>query len=271
MTFLRLALATCLLATATAAHADDFFVIPGTSPMDHIRMQRAVTSSAIDNAVLSNVIRKKYGPASDPRNVQHYASDKRKAAPRPPASNLYGGSVARAPTAARPTRLPFTAGRADQDAARDAFLARLETKDPAMAKTAATQFRAHDMDQVYAGITRPFGLSPDDAGDVMTAYLVLGWLIANGAPDPTATAVRAARGQVGSLLATQGPIADPAQRVAVAEEVKILFVVLHSGWLSARRENAVQPYADGVATLFQDGMQQPLRQIALTDTGFVRR
>ncbi len=249
-----------VLFAAQSACAQDFFM-SGTSPMDLAPMTRTITNSAINKHSLDAISR---------RN----AARDRSGVPMSAAAGTPRGILTQAATQPDPGRgpaLPFHASAADQQRAKDAFLQRLSAKNPSVVAQARDQMARHDFDRIYAGITRPFGLSPNDAGDVMTAYLVLGWMVANGAPDPSISGVRAARDHVASLLAQGGALADPATRAAVAEELKLLFVIMHSGWQSARREGTLGQYANGVARMFATQNGDDLRRIVLTDGGFRAR
>lgn len=64
-------------------------------------------------------------------------------------------------------------------AALDAYLARLKSNDPKLAPIAADQFGRHDYRQVYRGLTRGTGRSEHDLVDIMAAWTMLGWMVAN--------------------------------------------------------------------------------------------
>ncbi len=131
--------------------------------------------------------------------------------------------------------------------------------------------RQHDFGKVYAGIVAPFGLHRGDAADALTAYTLLGWMIANGRTDPTLPQVAAARAEVAATVSTNPALATEAARAKLGEEVTILFVLLHAGWQSAQKEGKLAQYSDGVATMFKQQFGRDLRQMALTDRGFEQR
>lgn len=248
------------LFVAQSANSQDFFM-SGTSPMDLAPMTRTITDSAINRHSLNAISR---------RNATGVRAGAAASIARGTPRGILT-QVATAPGQGRGPALPFRTSASDQQHAKDAFLQRLSTRNPNAVGQARDQMARYDFDRIYAGITRPFGLSPNDAGDVMTAYLVLGWMVANGAPDPSVSGVRAARGHIASLLAQGGALADPATRAAVGEELKLLFVVMHSGWQSARREGTLAQYANGVAQMFATQNGDDLRRIVLTDSGFRAR
>lgn len=188
-----------------------------------------------------------------------------RAMPQAPRLGLSG--ALRAPAGPAPA-LPYAATPALKRQVLSEFIERVRAKDPAAAEQAAEQFARHDYARIYQGIVAPFGLSANDAGDAVAAYTVLGWLIATGAPDPRPAAVRAARAQVAAQLAAEPRVGAPGVRAALGEEFKILFVTLHAGWQSARREGNLRQYADGVQRMFQQQSGLDLRSLELTAGGF---
>ena len=155
--------------------------------------------------------------------------------------------------------------------AADQFIARTSKSDPAAGKLIAAQIAQQDFNRVYAGIIAPFGYHTDDAADALAAYTLLGWLIANGAPDPSRAAAAGVRRQVAANMTRDLNTSDPRKRAELAEELKLLFVTLHAGWQSARREGRLKPYGDGVAAMFNRFTGDDLRALRLTDDGFAQR
>ena len=195
----------------------------------------------------------------------------RRAGARPLADSPFGPAFARGPipSVGSNARLTYTPTAALRKQAQEGILQRLRAKNPPVAQQLASELAKHDFARVYAALVTPFGLRSDDAVDVVTAYTVLGYLIANGAPDPSPAAVRAVRSRVAG-----GLVSDPRvsrQRGALAEELKIMFVTLHSGWQSARREGSSAAYANSTAQLFNQQAGVDLRRVRLTDQGFVPR
>jgi len=165
----------------------------------------------------------------------------------------------------------YTPDKQSAELAAQKYLTRLADHDASAANALRRQMHAHDFGQVYSGIVAPFGLHRGDIGDAMTAYTLLGWMIANGSTDPTREQVQAMRERIAAGLAAEPKFADPATRAALGEEIVISFVTLHAGWQSARREGKVQQYSDGVATMFQKQTGNDLRQLVLTDRGLEKR
>ena len=161
----------------------------------------------------------------------------------------------------------------NSDAARAAprqYLDRLRKVDPVAADALDSQMRAHDFGQVFTNLVGPYGLQRSNAADTLTAFMVLGWLIATGSPDPHRAAVQAARSAISRGMSSEPKFANGSIRAALGEELVITCVTLHAGWQSARREGKLQQYSDGVAAMFlKQGTD--LRALQLTDRGFVAR
>jgi hypothetical protein len=152
-----------------------------------------------------------------------------------------------------------------------AYLQRLKSSNPKLAPLAAEQFGRHDYRQVYRGLTRGTGLRDNDLVDIMSAWTMLGWMVANDSqanPDPTK--LKALRNQMAGVLADNPRLADPATRAMLGEEMKIHFVTLHAGWQGAQREGRLPQYAEDVARLFQR-TGTDLRQLSMTSQGMVQR
>jgi hypothetical protein len=191
-----------------------------------------------------------------------------------PAPNLLGAafspSMPVSPTATA-VNLDFATSRASRQEATRAFIERLRANDQRAANALDAQLRRYDVGPVFAGIVRPFGMRDDDLADVLSSYVVLGWMVANQAGDPSPRQVLAVRQRVAVLLADNPQLQSPTTRTVVGDELKILFVVLHAGMQSATREGAMPQYSAGVRQMFRQAAGEDLRSLSLTDAGFVRR
>ena len=151
------------------------------------------------------------------------------------------------------------------------LIGRIRAKNPQDAQAIQQAFARYDYAKIYDGIAGPYGLSGTDAGNAMTAYIVLGWMIANGAqdvPDGRAAAI-AARAQVASTFAETNAV--PREKWAeLGEELKLQFVIAHAGWQSSLKEGNARPYADGIARQFQQVYGIDLRRVALDGGGLHR-
>jgi hypothetical protein len=152
------------------------------------------------------------------------------------------------------------------------LVARVNAKNPDGGRDLQAAFAKYDYDQLYDGIAGPYGLSGNDTGNAMAAYLMLGWLIANGQQDvpggkATTMAVRA---QVAGAL-SENSTGSNGSRAELGEELKLQFVVAHAGWLSSMRARSGQPYADRIARQFEQIYGIDLRQTMLGTHGFQPR
>jgi len=193
---------------------------------------------------------------------------RRGAAPRPSvAATAIGRPV---PRGAPQVPLRYTPSPAVHQQVLGDLIGRIRAKNPRDAEAIQAVFAKNDYGTLYDGIAGPYGLSGNDAGNAMTAYLILGWLIANGRQDVPAgrAAALAARAQIAGALAESG--APRETWAALGEELKLQFVIAHAGWLSAMREGHALPYADGVARQFQQVYGIDLRRTAL-DAGGLHR
>lgn len=164
--------------------------------------------------------------------------------------------------------LAYTGSRALSEQAQRDFLKRLSSRNPQAAGVAADQLSRHDFNKAYASLVRGTGLSTTDVVDIMAAFMMLGWMISNDAQaDPDPSALLAVRAQLGPGLSAEPRFANPQQRAALGEELKILFVTLHAGWQSAKKEGNLGTYADGVSALFRR-QGADMRALRLTDAGF---
>lgn len=152
-----------------------------------------------------------------------------------------------------------------------AFLDRLAKQSPQAAEQIGIAMRAHDFGKMYSGIVAPFGLHRGDAADALTSYLILGWIIANGSADPTRDAVAAVRSEIAARAATSPAFATEAARARFGEEMAIMFVILHSGWQSARKNGTLPQFSEQVAAMFRTKFGTDLHALALTERGFEAR
>jgi len=152
------------------------------------------------------------------------------------------------------------------------LIGRIRTKDPQTAQAIQAAFAKYDYGKLYDGIAGPYGLSGNDVGNTTTAYLILGWLIANGqqdVPDGRAAAI-AARAQIARTLVGNG--AAPREKWAeLGEDLKLQFVIAHSGWQTSMKENAARQYSDNIARRFSQQFGIDLRSLSLDGRGFTRR
>jgi hypothetical protein len=165
---------------------------------------------------------------------------------------------------------PYRSTPVQRRASEQAYVARVARTNPAAARSTAAEMAKHDFDQVFTGLIAGSGLRTGDAADAVAAYTLLGWMIATGAPDPTPKQARAVRTQIARHAAGNATFLNPTRRADLGEEMKLLFVTVHAGWQSARKEGRLPQYSAGVARLFlSSGID--FAALRLTDDGFVAR
>lgn len=153
----------------------------------------------------------------------------------------------------------------------DGYVQRI-ARDPATAKMMAAKLKAHDYRAIYRAQTAGWGLRDNDAIDTMTAYTVLGWMIANnktsGIDSEMLPGVRA---QIAPRFIGDPRLNRSGVPARLSEEMKLLFVTLQSGWQSSRVEGNTREYAVGVANMLRAQSGQDPRRLALTRAGFSDR
>jgi hypothetical protein len=176
-----------------------------------------------------------------------------------------GGSDATATSAAL-AKLKYRSTPATMQAALAAYIERAKHGNPKAADAAERALSHQDIGAIYRGIVTPFGLRDGNIADALAAYVVLGWMIANGDGDPSPSSVQTVRRQLATRLVSD-PRLSGDNPIALGEELEFSFVILHAGWQSARRDGLVSSFADAVAAMFAtQGFD--LRAVGLTAAGF---
>ena len=210
---------------------------------DFVGSNSVVASGIANTAAMNAVLRSSYG--------------------RPANGAPHSGPAVAAGTAS----FGYRATPALARAAIDGYIERASRTEAQGARQLAEQLRQVDYRQVYRSLIAGTGLRENDAVDALAAYTVLGWLIVhNVSGRPDTRGVQALRGQL-AARSEGNPNFGPGRRAALGEEFKLLFVTLHAGWQSARREGSARAYGDGVAAMFQRQAGLDLRAVQLTSTG----
>ncbi|XYD10489.1 hypothetical protein R1A27_08455 [Methylobacterium sp. NMS12] len=140
--------------------------------------------------------------------------------------------------------------------------------NPVAADETARELARHDYDTVFRGFLDGTPLRPDDAGDVLTAFIALQWMVANDATvEPSPAALRAIRNRFVAPMAERPPLSQPAARAAFAEQVKLRAVLHHAGWQAAKRLGVLPRFLAGLSREFIP--VATLRTLALTEDGLV--
>lgn len=230
-----------------------------------------VDFGSIGTVVASQTMPMVYNPCnSNLPGLCHSSSDAHAPAHRPmPSRSVVAGAMARpAPPGAPQVPLRYGPAPAVHQQVLAGLVGRVRAQNPHGAEVIQSTFAQYDYDGLYDGIAGPYGLSGNDAGNAMTAYLILGWLIVNGRQDVPAgrAAAIAARAQIAGALARSGAV--PREKWAeLGEELKLQFVLAHAGWLSSMKTGNARQYADSVARQFQQAYGIDLRRITLDADG----
>ncbi|WP_331317670.1 hypothetical protein [Methylobacterium mesophilicum] len=140
--------------------------------------------------------------------------------------------------------------------------------NPIAADETARELARHDYDSVFRGFLDGTPLRPDDAGDVLTAFIALQWMVANDSTvEPSPAALRAIRTRFVAPMADRPPLSQPATRAAFAEQVKLRAVLHHAGWQAAKRLGVLPRFLAGLSNEFIP--VATLRNLALTEDGLV--
>ncbi|MCU0549169.1 MAG: hypothetical protein MUC48_07460 [Leptolyngbya sp. Prado105] len=154
------------------------------------------------------------------------------------------------------------------------FVQRLSTKNSAASEVIATTFGSgkNDYAQVYHTITKDSGLRQNDAIDVMSAYMIMGYMIVNNVQDGRAITVPMAQGvrsQIAPMLTANPQLKNSKIAAQIGEELKLQSVILHAGWRSSVQENNLSNYRQGIAALFKNQYGIDMSRMKLTNQGFV--
>ncbi|SFK55788.1 hypothetical protein [Methylorubrum salsuginis] len=166
------------------------------------------------------------------------------------------------------TPLPF----ASTPDLRAATLAReieaLRATNPIAAAETAREMARHDYDTIFRGFLDGTPLRPDDAGDVLAAFVALQWMVANDSmTEPSPSALRAIRQTFVAPLAGKPPLSQAGARAAFAERVKLRMVLHHAGWKAAKQLGVLPRFLATLSNEFIPAAK--LQALALTDEGLV--
>lgn len=154
------------------------------------------------------------------------------------------------------------------------YVNRLKTSNPPASQAIAENFGPgkYDYSKIYRDLTKGAGLRENDATDVLTSYMILGWMIVNNVTDDNAITTPMAQGlraQIAPLMAANTQARSRAAQVG--EEMKLQTVVVHSGWQSAIKEGKLVAYQQGIKNLFKNQYGMDLSQYKLTNNGLASK
>lgn len=167
-------------------------------------------------------------------------------------------------------RLPFASNPDLRRATVERHLRSLRTTNPIAAAEAGRELAKHDYNGIFRGFLDGTGLDPADAGDVLTAFIVLQWMVANDATaEPSPAALQAIRRRFVMPMAAKPPLSQPASRAAFAEQVKLRAVLHHAGWKAARQLGVLPRFLATLPDAFIPATK--LQALALTEAGLVAK
>ena len=260
------ALVAALLAAAPAARAQ---LSPDLIMENYNANMSAITTSAINNANLRNIV----------DGTAHINSKKGIVVGRPgsrPPTTASAATATKAP-AATSASLSYAAPSAALKARTvQGYVDRLQAKNPAAAQAISANLGPgkYDYGTIYHGILAGQGLRDNNAADVLSAYLILGWMIVNNVQDGKAITPAMAQGvsrQFAPKLAANPQISAPGVPAQLGEEMKLLFVVVQGGWQSALKEKTLLAYQQGIAAMYQNQYGLNMKQLKITSEGFAKR
>lgn len=177
-------------------------------------------------------------------------------------------SPARSQAAGPVTPLPF-ASTPELRAATVAREVRAQrATNPIGAAETAREMARHDYNTIFHGFLDGTLLRPDDAGDVLAAFVALQWMVANDSTtEPSPSALRAIRQTFVEPLAGKPPLSQPGARAAFAEQVKLRMVLHHAGWKAAKQLGVLPRFLATLSNEFIPAAK--LQGLVLTDEGLV--
>lgn len=228
-------------------------------------------SSMHYNSVMTKVIHRQQMKAIYGKDLYRKSdANKRQAPSQAPAPTVP------APQAAQQTSLSYEPDPALTQSGLNAFIERAKknTQDPKYAQQIEQLYTRHDAKALYRQIAQQYGLELNNPAHSLAAYNVLVWLIAHGITDDAdSQAVRAVVDKTEKMLLATPAMATASKRQMLDEEMMYTFVAVHAGWQSSHREgkDSFRQYGDTINQMWINQFGQDLRQLALTQHGFVRR
>lgn len=185
----------------------------------------------------------------------------------------HGNTQAATNKSAVPATLRYVPGPALKKATVDGYVSRLKTKNPAASQALAANFGPgkYDYATIYSGVVKGNGLNDNDAVDVMTAYMVLGYMIVNNMQNGNAVTpamVGKVRAQFAPGLAGNVKLSAPGVAAQLGEELKLQTVIVQGGWQSAIKEGTLSAYQQGIGALFKSQWGLDFAALKLTNQGF---
>ncbi|WP_424950203.1 hypothetical protein [Deinococcus sp.] len=158
--------------------------------------------------------------------------------------------------ASTPITLVYTPTPALKKATVEGYVNRLKGQNPAASRAVAANFGPgkYDYSAVYSGLVKGNGLNDNDAAGIMTALLVLGYMIVNDVQDGnrvTPAMMQGVRAQFRPQLSRNFKLTAPGVAGRLGQEMKLQTVIVQGGWQSAIKAKTLPAYQRGIAEMFK--------------------
>lgn len=225
-------------------------------------MGTTIGAGGLQTSAMNNVIS---------QSVQQRGATRRGSAYIAPSRLRQGGATATASASTTYRASPQVAARVRKQFAD--YMSKQAGPDGGRQIAAAMERR--DPVKNWAQIVASDGLRAGDAADALAGYWVLNWIIANRGDNNRAQTL-AVREQVRPIMASNPAYArlNEPQRQELAEILMLNFLVQHAAYLDAMKrndQNDLRRIGDAAVARFRNEMGVDLRQLQLTNNGFVRR
>jgi hypothetical protein len=255
-------LAVLSIGTVPAAAQD--FALPGTSAMDFSAMTNRTLTNRIGNLSVKSTARaQRRGQA--PAGAAPVAGLSALTAAFAPASSFGGETLA----PAAPPALDYRPDPEIRRTVESEFVARIVKTDPRVKDSMRQMMATNDFYALFDQTVRPYGYNSRNVADVVAAYTVLNWAIANNQEPPKDAGHAAVRRKVATILSANPVLADPANRQRVADELILRYVLFTGAFQEARKTGQATTMSNHIRQTFLAQNGEDLRQMRFTPQGFI--
>ncbi|PZN94084.1 MAG: hypothetical protein DCF31_10580 [Alphaproteobacteria bacterium] len=220
----------------------------------------AISREVINRSIIDDIARK------------HVAGSSR---PTTPAPKSASGSSPSHDRAAAGFRTDFVRSKVVQRRSEARLLAELAQRQPNAVAEYRQVLAGNDMAAIFDRSAAAYGLKSNDVADTMAAYWLVSWVIANDAADFTVAQARAVRGQLRAGLARSAAARfDAPKKQQMADEAifnTLVATAIYESVQNGKISKADYRRVGEVTYKTFLGTGADLRQLRLTDAGFVKR
>lgn len=190
-----------------------------------------------------------------------------------PASERASPQAGPAATSPSPARFDFGADPAVSRRIQADFETMIRMRTSADgAKKVLAFFDRKPLRVAYREVASTYGMSDRDLRDVVTLYLLAGWMAANQADVPTVAQVRATRAQIGRVMEAAPPASNsPEQRQQLGERMMydlVLIVAARGDGVETGDQQGLAALAGETTAAFRQRGFDPLAYRLTDDAGF---